>query len=306
MPEPHDADRPTVLVTEGDRSPHPTVDAAPRFTDQPTVTLPSGLEMPKLGLGTWQMDEAEARTMTRSALELGLRLIDTAQMYGNERGVGLGLDDSRIDREEVFITTKIDNENHEPEDLIASVEDSLRRLGTDHVDLLLVHWPTSWDRIGATLTTLSQVQASGLALHIGVSNFTLGQLDQVGELAPLEVLQVECHPFLQQRELRSWCVERNWAFTAYSPLARGEVRHDDTLRSIAGDHDTDPTAIAIAWLLSKPQVTTIPKTTNADHLAANRSALDIELSDDEIRRLDDLDAGRRTVDPDFAPWNRQP
>lgn len=305
MPDPHDADRPTVLVTEDDRSPHPTVDAVPRFVDQATVTLPSGLRMPKLGLGTWQMDDGEARDMTRSALELGLRHIDTAQMYGNERGVGLGLNDSRVDRSDVFITTKLDNDKHEPDDLVASVEDSLRLLDTDHVDLLLVHWPTSWDRIGATLTTLSQVQASGLALHIGVSNFTVEQLDQVGELAPLEVLQVECHPFLQQRELRSWCVDRNWAFTAYSPLARGEVRDDDTVRSIADAHDTDPTAISLAWLLSKPQVTTIPKTTNPDHLASNRSALDIELSDDEIRRLDDLDAGRRTVDPDFAPWNQE-
>jgi len=157
--------------------------------------------------------------------------------------------------------------------------------------------------VGATLSTMAQLQASGPARHLGVSNFTIDQLRQVSDFGPIEVLQVECHPFLQQEELRSWCVEHGWAFTAYSPIARGDVIDDDTIESIADAHDTDPAAIALAWLLSKAQVTTIPKTISEEHLASNFAALDIELSDDEVGRIDALDEGRRLVDPDSAPWN---
>ncbi len=293
----------TVLVDEGDGSAHPTVDAEQRFADQPSVTLPSGLEIPKLGLGTWQLEGDDARSMVAAALGTGFRHVDTAQMYDNEREVGRGLSDSGVPRSEVFLTTKIGNEHHEPGDLVASVEESLDRLGTDHVDLLHLHWPSEWDRVGATLSTMAQLQASGMARHIGVSNFTVEQLRQASDFAPIEVLQVECHPFLQQEELRSWCLEHGWAFTAYSPIARGDVIDNDTIASIADAHDTDPAAIALAWLLSKPQVTAIPKTTSEEHLASNFAALDIELSDDEIERIDDLDEGRRLVDPDSAPWN---
>jgi len=299
----HDSSAPTVLVDEGDGSAHPTVGAEPRFGGQPSVTLPSGLEMPKLGLGTWQLEGNDARRIVTAALETGFRHVDTAQMYGNEREVGQGIIDSGVGRSEMFLTTKIGNDRHEPGDLVASVEESLERLGTDHVDLVHLHWPTHWDRVGATLSTMAQLQASGLVRHLGVSNFTIDQLRQAGDFAPIEVLQVECHPFFQQEELRSWCVEHGWAFTAYSPIARGDVFDDDTIESIAGAHDTDPAAIALAWLLSKPQVTTIPKTISEEHLASNFAALDIELSDDEIDRIDALDEGRRLIDPDSAPWN---
>lgn len=305
MASQHDHIRSTsrVLVDEGDGSAYPTDGGSQRFADQPSVTLPSGLRMPKLGLGTWQLEGDDARRIVAAALGAGFRHVDTAQMYGNEREVGQALGDSGVPRLEVFLTTKIDNSDHEPGDLVASVEESLDRLGTDHVDLLHLHWPTHWDRVGATLSTMAQLQASGMARHIGVSNFTIDQLRQASDFAPIEVLQVECHPFLQQEELRSWCVEHGWAFTAYSPIARGDVINDDTITSIADAHDTDPAAIAIAWLLSKPQVTTIPKTTSEKHLASNFAALDIELSDDEVERMDDLDEGRRLVDPDSAPWN---
>jgi 2,5-diketo-D-gluconate reductase B len=224
-------------------------------------------------------------------------------MYGNEADVGTALSESGVERSEVFVTTKIDDDHHEPHHLVASVEKSLELLGTDHVDLLLLHWPTHWDRVAATLSTMAQVQASGLAHHIGVSNFTLDQLHDVSDFAPIEVLQVECHPYLQQQDLRAWCVEHGWAFTAYSPIARGEVLQDDTIAGIAETHDTDPAAIALAWLLSKPQVTAIPKTTSEQHLQSNLAALAIELTDDEIARIDQLDDNRRMVDPDSAPWN---
>ena len=272
--------------------------------NQSSVTLPSGLSMPTLGLGTWQLEGDDARRMVRAAVDAGYRHVDTAQGYGNERAVGQGIRDSGVARSEIFLTTKVDNDRHEPADLVASVEQSLERLATDHVELLLLHWPTNWARIAATLSTMAQVQASGLAHHIGVSNCTVEQLGEVSGVAPLEVLQVECHPYLQQRELRSWCAQHDWAFTAYSPIARGDVIDDATIRSIADAHDTDPAAITLAWLLSKPQVTAIPKTSSEEHLAANLSALEIRLSDDEIERIDALDEGRRLIDPDSAPWNQ--
>jgi 2,5-diketo-D-gluconate reductase B len=294
---------PTVLVGEGDGTEHPTVGIDERFGDQPTVSLPSGLTIPKLGFGTWRLEGDDAVRMVGAALDVGFRHIDTAQMYGNEGEIGRAMHDSGVDRSDVFITTKIGNDRHEPHDLVVSVEESLELLGTDHVDLLLLHWPTHWDRVAATLSTMAQVQASGLARHIGVSNFTLDQLRNVSDFAPIEVLQVECHPYLQQAALRAWCVDHGWAFTAYSPIARGEVLDDDTIARIAEAHDADPVAITIAWLLSKPQVTAIPKTTSEEHLASNLAALTIELTDDEVERIDLLDENRRLVDPESAPWN---
>ncbi len=297
------SDAAPVPVPEGDGSPHPTADRAPRdFGGQPVVTMPSGDPVPKLGLGTYQLDTDQAAELVEAALDLGMRHIDTAQMYGNEQGVGIGIERSDVARDDVFLTTKVDNHNHEPGDLVRSVEESLERLGTDHVDLLLIHWPVEIDRMAATLDTLAEVQASGRAHHIGVSNFTRAQLDRFSPNAPLEVLQVECHPLFQQHELRAWCVDHGWALTAYSPLAQGEVMDDETLTTIADEHGVTPAQISLAWLLAQPQVNTIPRTTSIDHLRSNWAALDVELSRDDLVRLTGADRDQRVVDPDFAPW----
>lgn len=292
-----------VPVPEGDRSDHPLHHGeAFRFGDQPVVKTPGGLRMPKLGLGTYELHDRQCHEMVAGALDLGVRHIDTAQSYGNESGVAAGIAAAGVSRDEVFITTKVDNDNHEPGELTKSVEASLERLDTDHVDLLLIHWPVDWETINATLNTLAQVQASGMAHHIGVSNFTIEQLDQVVHLAPLEVLQVECHPYLQQRELRSWCVDAGWVFTAYSPLAQGAVIDDDTLDEIAASRSASPATVALAWLIAQDGVVTIPRTHDPAHLRANWEALSLELSPDDLIRVDELDQGRRFVDPDHAPW----
>ena len=291
------------IVGEGESSAHPTIGEVDRFRGQPVVTTPTGLRVPKFGIGTWQLDDAEAADIVSAALDLGVRYIDTAEMYGNERGVGEGISRSGVPRSEVFVTTKIDNRSHEPDAVVAATEASLSRLGTDHVDLLLIHWPTEWDRIGATLSTLAQVQASGMAHHIGVSNFTVDQLDQIADFAPLEMLQVECHPFFQQSELRTWCDHHGWAFTAYSPLARGEVLDNDVLQAIAASHDVSPATVTLAWHLRQDGLTVIPRTSNIEHLRSNFDALELELTDDELARIDGLDEGRRLVSPDHAPWD---
>jgi 2,5-diketo-D-gluconate reductase B len=305
-PAPSPSSASHVVVGEGESHQHPlggdAANSDTRFADQRTVELLSGRRMPALGLGTWQLEGEECRRMVSAAFDLGIRHLDTAQAYGNEADVGAAVTASAVDRDDVFITTKIGNDRHEPGPLVESVRASLDRLQTDHVDLLLMHWPVEFERVGATLSALAQVQASGMAHHIGVSNFTIEQLDQAAEFAPLEVLQCECHPFLQQRELRDWCESRSWAFTAYSPLARGDVMDDDVLADIANKHSTSAAGVTVAWLLSLRRVTTIPKTTDPDHLADNLAAAKIELDHDDLDRIAALDEGRRLVDPEHAPW----
>ncbi len=292
-------DRSGPLITEDDTSPHPTITDGPRdFGDQPTARTTEDLVVPKIGLGTWQLDDDEARSMVAAAIELGYRHLDTAQMYGNEAAVGRGIADSGIDRSELFVTTKIANENHEPDELVRSIEESLGHLRTDHVDLLLIHWPVQWHRIGATLAALAQVHAAGLARHIGVSNFTIEQLDVARDHAPLEVLQAECHVFFQQAELRRWCREHDWIFTAYSPLAQGAVFDDDRIRALDGD----PGQIAVAWLTSLDGVVTIPRTSSREHLAGNWRSHELALDRHRLEVIAGLDEGRRLVSPDFAPW----
>lgn len=293
----------TVPVPEGDGTDHPLRGVEDhRFTDQPVAESFTGLRVPKLGLGTAGLHGGQCREIVSEALELGVRHLDTAQAYGNETDVGAGIEAAGVACDEIFVTTKVDDDSHEPGDLVSSVEASLDRLGTDHVDLLLIHWPVHWEIVAATIHTLGQVQASGMAHHVGVSNFTVGQLDEVAHLAPLEALQVECHPFFQQPELRSWCVDAGWVFTAYSPLAQGEVHGDEALNEIAASRSVSPTAVALAWLIGLDGVTAIPRTSDPDHLRDNWSALSIDLTPDERARIDALDRGLRLVDPEHAPW----
>ena len=308
----HHADEPIVPVGEGDGSAHPTVTDVEPTANQRSQTSDTvstavveskgGMQMPRLGLGTWQLDDDVAAEMVAAAIEMGYRHIDTAQMYGNERGVGTGIARAGVPADELFVTTKVDNANHEPDALAESVEQSLERLGVDRVDLLLIHWPVEWDRISATMAALANVHAGGLTRHIGVSNFTIEQLEKVATMAPIEALQVECHPFFQQDELRAWCVDHGWAFTAYSPVAQGDVFDDETLSGIADAHGVTASAVALAWLIQLDSVAAIPRTSSVDHLRDNFSALDLRLSDDEIASIDALPARDRLVDPGFAPW----
>ncbi len=292
-----------VLVGESDHSDHVLKNETARtFPDQRVARTSRGLTLPALGLGTWQLDSDEAAFMVEAALGCGFRHIDTAQMYKNESDVGRGIKASGVERDDLFLTTKIANENHEPDDLVRSVERSLDALQTDHVDLLLIHWPTSWPRIGATLSTMADVQASGLAHHIGVSNFTIEQLEIARQHAPIEVLQAECHPYFHQYELRQWCVDHDWIFTAYSPIAQGRVADDQVLSEIGERHEASATQVSLAWLQALPNVAAIPRTSAADHLSDNWQSRHLELSEDEIHEINALDRGLRLVNPAFAPW----
>jgi 2,5-diketo-D-gluconate reductase B len=265
-----------------------------------------GTEIPRLGFGTWQLrGEAGYRTI-RCALEVGYRHVDTAASYDNEEIVGRAIADSGLDREAVFLATKIPMEALSSGAVGTSLRRSLRKLDTDYVDLALVHWPNPDVPISETMEALQLAQSQGMCHHFGVSNFTPTLLRTALEAARPLALQVEYHPFLDQSELLRLCRENEMMLTAYSPLARGQVFDDPTLRRIASAHGVSPAVVSLAYLLRDPEVGVIPKASGR-HVEANLEALWVSLTPDEIAQIDALPKDRRIIDPDFAPdWEARP
>lgn len=245
--------------------------------------------IPALGLGTWQNTGSQCAETVQMALDMGYRHIDTAQMYDNEEEVGKGLAAADVNREAVFLTTKIWRSNLQPDDVHTSVRMSLSRLGVDAVDLLLIHWPHPLVPIAETLGAMEELQDEGLVRHLGVSNFTRSQLEEAIRVAdsPLVTNQVLYHPYKDQSALRSFCSENEVALTAYSPLGRGAVLQDEVLTEIGAQHDKSAAQVALRWLIQQENVVAIPKATGRDHLAANLALFDFSLSDAEMERVQD-------------------
>lgn len=254
--------------------------------------------VPALGLGTWELTGEDCRKAVPVALDLGYRHIDTAQVYGNEGEIGDALAASDVDRDQLWITTKIWNDRLAAAAVRSSTEESLRKLRTDHVDLLLVHWPVEFGRIAETLEAVTALREEGKTRFIGVSNFSPRQFERAAELAPVVCNQVEYHPFLGQGEVLDTARKHDAVVTAYSPLARGAVLDDPVLGEIARDHDRNPVQVTLRWLLDQPGVVAVPKATGREHLAANMAIFDFELSEAERRRIDRLARGERIIDPD--------
>ena len=266
---------------------------------------PTANEMPMLGLGTWKNSDPEAcAESVATALETGYRHIDTAQAYGNEAAVGNGIEQAAVDREDVFLATKIWIDNLAYDDVLETAEASLDRLGVDSVDLLYVHWPSRTYDAEDTLAAFNELYDQGKIDRIGVSNFEPEQLAEAIELsdAPIFANQVEIHPLLQQEELREVCADHDIELVAYSPLARGEVFDILEIESIADDHGVSPAQISLAWLRHHG-ITAIPKATGGDHIRDNWASLSVSLSDAEIDTIDSIETTDRRVDPDFGPWN---
>lgn len=263
-----------------------------------------GAGIPAVGLGTWQLTGEKCVNAVRAALDLGYRLVDTAQAYGNEDDIGAALAGSGVDREELFVTTKVANTDHAYVDVLASTDHSLRRLGTDYIDLLLIHWPVDMDILPRTLEAMKSLQVRERVRFLGVSNFTPGQVRQAADIAEVVNVQVEHHPYLAQDELRALSVELDFSLTAYSPLARGRVLHDDTLIEIAESHGASPDQVALRYLHQLGRTVVIPKASSREHLERNLASLDLELHEDEMSRIAALDRGERLVNPSWAPaWN---
>nr|WP_156105795.1 aldo/keto reductase [Halobellus rufus] len=260
--------------------------------------------MPMLGLGTWQNDDPEAcAAAVETALEAGYRHIDTAQAYGNEESVGRGIERADVDREDVFLATKVWIDNLAYDDVLSTTQESLDKLGVDAVDLLYVHWPSrSYDPEG-TFRAFDELVDAGKVDRIGISNFLPEQVDEAIERAdaPIFANQVEMHPLLRQEELREHCADRDVELVAYSPLARGEVFDVPELTEIAEKHDASEAQVSLAWLREKG-VTAIPKASSEAHILDNWRSLDLELDDDDVAAIDAIDRTDRQIDPSFAPW----
>ena len=273
------------------------------MSNQERRSAPERNGMPVLGLGTWENDDAEqCAESVRTALEAGYRHVDTAQIYGNEDAVGDGIAAADVDREEVFLATKVWIDELSHDDVIESTEESLDRLDTDYVDLLYVHWPAREYEPEETLGALEELKEDGKIDRIGVSNFEPEHLETAQDAvdAPIFANQVEMHPLLQQRELREYCADADIELVAYSPLARGDVFDVDAITEVAEAHDASEAQVSLAWLREKG-VTAIPKATGEDHIRDNWESLGVSLSDEEVERIDDIDRTERQVHPDFAP-----
>lgn len=270
------------------------------------LTTRHGLDMPAIGLGTWPMTGADCTRAVHQALELGYRHIDTATAYNNEAAVGQALRDSSVPREAIHLTTKVWWDRLAPQAMRQSLEDSLRALGTEQVDLFHIHWPgKDWD-LARSIETLVALRDEGKARCIGVANFPLGLLRQVIEQlgAPLSAIQVEYHVLLDQTPLLDFARQHCLAFTAYTPLARGQAAEQPAIRTIADKHGVLPSQVALAWLLEQSSVAVIPKASSRENQLANLAALDLRLDDEDRARIAALAKDRRLVSPDFAPqWN---
>ena len=247
--------------------------------------------VPALGLGTWQLTGRTCRETVRTALELGYRHVDTAQAYGNERQVGRGIADADVDREDVFLVTKLTGGNRDAESVRRSTRESLDRLDTDHLDCLLIHWPNrAWmPSLEETLGAMNDLVDEGLVDHIGVSNFSVSLLDEARELsaAPILTDQVQYHPYWDQRRLLDYCRIHDVLLTAYSPLARGGVLNDPALVTVGNRYGKSPAQVALRWLVQQDGVAAIPKATSRDHLEANLAIFDFELTDGEMAHVRD-------------------
>ena len=271
----------------------------------PTITLHDQTTIPQLGFGVFQVPPADTARAVSDALEVGYRHIVTAQMYGNEAGVGEALADAGLPREEVYVTSKLNNGYHRPDDARRSFDETLARLRLDRIDLVLVHWPlpTLYDGdYVSTWQTLAEFVKDGRATSIGVSNFQPDHLDRIiGETGVVPVVnQVEVHPYFRNEEGRAANAEHEIATEAWSPIAQGAVLDDPTVVRVAEEVGATPSQVTLRWHLQRGDIV-FPKSTRVERMRENLGAVDIALDDRQMAALDGLDRGeegRRGPHPD--------
>jgi 2,5-diketo-D-gluconate reductase A len=267
------------------------------------LKLNNGVEMPALGLGVFQSPPEETVSAVEAALRDGYRHIDTAAAYRNEAGVGAALEATGIAREEVFVTSKLWNSQQGYDSTMQACQKSLERLGSDYMDLYLIHWPVpTEDRYLDTWRAFEQIHREGRARTIGVSNFRVEDLERLkaeAELLPT-VNQIELHPKLQQAELRAWHEDNGVATEAWSPLAQGALLDDATIEAIAAEHDRTPAQVILRWHIQIGNVV-IPKSVTPRRIRENFELFDFELSEEEMAAIGRLDSGER-IGPDPATF----
>ncbi len=263
-------------------------------------------DIPRVGLGTYGLLGNQGRDAILSAIEIGYRHIDTAQTYDTEIPVGNAIESCAMNREGLFVTTKITPENFD--NLRGSLRQSCDHLKVDWVDLALIHWPAHYDRVPVSdyIDELARAQEDGLARMIGVSNFTIKHLQQVDAAigsGKLATNQFECHAYLQNRRLVDYCKKTRLQVTAYMPLAAGKLAQDPMLQEIANDMNVQASQVALAFLLNQGHVV-IPKTSNPERMMSNLAAASLTLSASDIARIEALERNDRIVDPEWGPdWD---
>ncbi len=265
-----------------------------------------GISLPRLGLGTYRMQGDVCRAAVESALALGYRHIDTAEMYGNEDAVGAAIAAAGVAREDLHVTTKVWNENLAPDAIRRAFDSSLKKLGLDHVDLYLVHWPARDMNLPAMFDSLLRLREEGRTRAIGVANFNIALLKTVVEeiKAPIACNQVEYHVMLDQGPLRKYMAAKAIPLVAYCPLAQGRAASDETLAAIGRKHGASAAQVALKWLLDQDGVAAIPKASRAESQRANLDALHVGLDDEDRQAIAGLPKDRRLVNPGFAPaWD---
>ena len=275
----------------------------------PTLALHDGTSIPQLGFGVFQVPPPETAATVAKALDAGYRHIDTAQMYGNEAGVGDAIRESGLDRDDLYVTTKLNNTFHRPDDARREIDASLERLGLEQVDLFLIHWPlpTRYDGdFVQTWRALIEAQEAGKTRSIGVSNFQPAHLDRIVEetgVVPV-VNQVEVHPFFANEDVRAANRRHGVLTEAWSPIAKGKVVDDDTIGEIASLVGRTPAQVALRWHVQRGDIV-FPKSMNADRMRQNFEIFDFELGPTHMSAIDELDGGepgRLGPNPDTFDW----
>ncbi len=275
----------------------------------PNIALHDGTSIPQLGFGVFQVPPADTAATVATAFEVGYRHIDTAQMYGNEAGVGAGLKDSGLTRDDVYVTTKLNNAFHRPDDARREIDASLERLGLDQVDLFLIHWPLPTQYDGDFVQTwqaLIEAQKAGRTRSIGVSNFQPAHLDRIVEetgVVPV-VNQVEVHPFFANEDVRAANARHGVLTEAWSPIAQGTVLDDDTIGEIASLVGRTPAQVVLRWHVQRGDIV-FPKSMSRDRMQQNFELFDFELEPTHVAAIDALDrgeSGRMGPNPDVFDW----
>lgn len=271
----------------------------------PAIEIAEGVSIPQLGFGVYQIEPDQTAEAVRTALDIGYRHIDTAEMYGNEKGVGQGIRDAGLDRGEVFVTSKLNNGFHKPDDARRAFDKTLQELGFDYVDLFLIHWPlpTLYDGdFVSTWKVLEEFAGDGRARSIGVSNFQPAHLDRLAKETDTvpAVNQIEVHPYFPNETVRSYGREHGIATEAWSPIAQGDVLGDPVVNSVAEALGKSPAQVVLRWHIQRGDIV-FPKSVSPDRIKSNFEIFDFELGDanlDAISGLDQGESGRRGPNPD--------
>lgn len=268
---------------------------------QDTIKLNNGVEMPAMGLGVFQVENDTTAEIVKNAIELGYRSIDTAAIYGNEAGVGegikLALASTGLNREDLFITSKVWNAGLNYEETISAYEESLEKLGLDYLDLYLIHWPGQ-NKFAESWTALEDLYQEGKIRAIGVCNFNISHLQDLLKTARVTpvINQVEFHPRLQQRSLRAFCKEHNIQLEAWAPLMQGGLLEDTTIAKIAEKYGKSNSQVILRWDIQN-EVITIPKSVRKERMAQNADIFDFSLTDEEMQIINAMNLDKR-VGPD--------